>query len=496
MLHSQDLYRLVQSLSKSEKRYFSIYARRHVIGSKNKYIALFELLDSMKNYSEEALKRRAQKVGIAKHLSTTKNYLYRLILAGMRSYETGRNVESSLREALQDVEFLLAKGLYDQCNRMLEKARRLAVEHEKFSLLLDILRKEREIISSRADISRDVERLFDEERRVVRMFNNLNEYQRLSARVFRVIRMHGGTRTSEELRQTRELRSHSLLAGEERALSNYARLFFYSIKAGIAYIEQDIHSMFENCRKHMELTEKLKHAGIATKEQYTDSLHNYIHAAFDAAEINAMQEGIRKLQALQFRDAYWRMRSFTTNASIRTILLLNSGKIDEIEQFLSEFETGYRQLEMSINAEQKRLFALSIAKLYFIIGDIDNALAWNNTILQEGRTELRQDVLSLAQPLNLILQYELGNYDHVASLLAVYRRRKHKYSEKDTTTEFIIQSVHALISAPAKERPQIARERHSMIVRNYSQQTASVYKSGNYSLMKQWLEKIFSVKKS
>ena len=41
-----DLLFLIQSLNQTEKRYFKIYAQRHVIGKSNAYIDLFEAVET------------------------------------------------------------------------------------------------------------------------------------------------------------------------------------------------------------------------------------------------------------------------------------------------------------------------------------------------------------------------------------------------------------------------------------------------------------------
>ena len=45
MKKNSNAFVLVKSLSMSEKRYFKIFSERHIIGSQNKYVALFDQLD-------------------------------------------------------------------------------------------------------------------------------------------------------------------------------------------------------------------------------------------------------------------------------------------------------------------------------------------------------------------------------------------------------------------------------------------------------------------
>ena len=53
---SHKLFNLVKSLSGSEKRYFKLFVNKNQTGKDNKYILLFDALDTQENYDDEALR--------------------------------------------------------------------------------------------------------------------------------------------------------------------------------------------------------------------------------------------------------------------------------------------------------------------------------------------------------------------------------------------------------------------------------------------------------
>ena len=79
------LHELVNSLSGSEKRYFTIFASKHSSSKStkiNKYIQLFNIIDKQSFYDENAIKQAIypnQKIESRK-FSELKHYLYELIL--------------------------------------------------------------------------------------------------------------------------------------------------------------------------------------------------------------------------------------------------------------------------------------------------------------------------------------------------------------------------------------------------------------------------------
>ena len=52
---SSKLFELIKGLRGTEKRYFRIYASRHVIGKQNKYMHLFNTIDKQTNFDEEKI---------------------------------------------------------------------------------------------------------------------------------------------------------------------------------------------------------------------------------------------------------------------------------------------------------------------------------------------------------------------------------------------------------------------------------------------------------
>ena len=53
-----DLYLLIKSLNHSEKRYFTLSASAMVASKQNNYLKLFQVMDGLKTYDEEALLKK------------------------------------------------------------------------------------------------------------------------------------------------------------------------------------------------------------------------------------------------------------------------------------------------------------------------------------------------------------------------------------------------------------------------------------------------------
>jgi hypothetical protein len=112
MIASDELHKLIKSLTQSEKRFFKIYASRHVIGEGNNYVKLFDAISDQKNYNEKIIKEKFAKESFMDRYAAVKNYLHQLILKSMRNFHSASTIDIELKEMLIDIDFLYQKGLY------------------------------------------------------------------------------------------------------------------------------------------------------------------------------------------------------------------------------------------------------------------------------------------------------------------------------------------------------------------------------------------------
>ena len=93
-----NLFSLVKSLTKSEKRQFKLYVGRLGVNSDSKFLNLFNLLDKAKTYNEASI----IKSGIVKkqQLANVKAHLYKQILISLKLNPSHQNVRSQIREQL------------------------------------------------------------------------------------------------------------------------------------------------------------------------------------------------------------------------------------------------------------------------------------------------------------------------------------------------------------------------------------------------------------
>ncbi|MEO1628164.1 MAG: hypothetical protein AAFV25_23650, partial [Bacteroidota bacterium] len=143
----EDLYSLIQSLSKTEKRYFKMEARKAGDKSNSKYIQLFEAIQQMDKYDEEALKKQT----FVKNLSMEKAYLSDAILRSLRNFHSEKSLGARMRDLIANARILQDRELYKQSLRQLTKAKKMAYELHDYLSVLEINRMESSFLLRKQD---------------------------------------------------------------------------------------------------------------------------------------------------------------------------------------------------------------------------------------------------------------------------------------------------------------------------------------------------------
>ena len=243
MKPSTDLFELIKSLSKSEKRFFKLSSSLQS-GDKN-YLKIFDAIDKQKEYDEDLLKECFEGETFIKHFPSEKNHLYKLILKSLRAYHSDNSISSILKQEIKNIEILYKKALYKECNKFLGRAKKLAIEHEKFYYLFEMLSLEKLLLEEAyeaGEFTKDLDALIREERDVIDKLRNLASYHVLYSKINYVFRSGGYVRSDADRALVEEISHHPLIIGRNTALSYRAATICYYIQGFCATANVDMES--------------------------------------------------------------------------------------------------------------------------------------------------------------------------------------------------------------------------------------------------------------
>lgn len=121
MKRKDDLYTLVKSIDKHEKRFFKLYAKLHNKNKSPQYLYLFDILDGMDEFDANRLKLKFSKVLPGKNLSRLKQYLKQHIFNALNAYNKKGLQVLQENEDINTVKVLMDKNLYVMAEKVLKK---------------------------------------------------------------------------------------------------------------------------------------------------------------------------------------------------------------------------------------------------------------------------------------------------------------------------------------------------------------------------------------
>jgi len=431
---SEKLFRLVKSLSGSEKRYFKIFINNKG-GKDNKYLKLFDAIEEQDLFNEEELQQVVypkEQVESRKY-SEMKGYLYDLILKSLQAYDEKTSVDYKLKGMLLSVRTLYKRSLFDDCKDLLHKAKKIAGKYEDFNSGLELLRWEKQIAYAETNIrylDKELERIEEEEKKLVQQIQNISEYRNMFFKVLISVRKDAtsGERNSEKLSFIRE---EKLMNDIENAESYKAKMLYYRVLSLYYLATRNLNKFYETSKRLLKQVESQKYMIAEDASEYISALSNHIIASGSLKNFEEVEETLDKMKAIKGNTLDDELKIYRQYYLGKFRLYIDSG----------EFEKGYEELEEHIknkrkfddNLFRKDTFYIKYFSICFGAGKYEKALYYLNEWLGMSRNIERKDLQSLARILNLIIHYEMNNTDLIESLL----RSTYRFlTDKDFFAEF------------------------------------------------------------
>jgi tetratricopeptide (TPR) repeat protein len=439
MKPSTELFKLIKSLTKSEKRFFKLSSSLQS-GEKN-YLKIFDFIERQSNYDETDLKREFDGETFIKHLPSEKNHLYKLILKSLRAYYSEQSVISTLKQEIKNVEILYNKALYKECEKFVGRAKSTARKYEKFYYWFELINWEKRLLESAyesGEFSTDLDKLVAEEEMVIAKLRNLAEYTVIYSKINLIFRSGGFTRNETERKVVADIADYHLIKGKNTALSTKAASICYYIKGLCAATNRNYDDSFQFFNRTREILDDNPSIKQDSSQRYVMTLFHLLRCHIDNNEFDKANGLIADIRTLSGKKGFNSMdisvRIFG-NTSVQELVLLHAqGEFEKSVDLIPAIEKSQDDYGDKISKEVELLLTYNKAYCYFGIGEYKKALQYLNEVLNDNEQNLRQDIYSFARLFNLVIHYELGNYDFLEYVVKSTNRYLSKH-ERDYEVE-------------------------------------------------------------
>lgn len=422
-----ELFQLIKTLEKAEKRNFKLFVRRNSATDDLKIIQLFDALDKMEGYDEDVLLKKNPELK-KQQLSNLKAHLYKQILSSLRIIRQEDNIDIQLHEQLDNARVLYNKGLYTQSLKILQRIKEMAKSYNQITYWLQALFFEKKIetlhitrsFEDRAEqLAGEVEELNDRLVMVGKLSN-------LALQLYGWYIRMGHARDEQDVTAVKDFFQQRLPEDAHTFNGFYERLYFAQSHAWYAFILQDFLLYYKNCQRWVDLFDREPFMKRVESQHYIKGMHNLLNAHF------MLRNKVRFEETLHSFEAYYDSKeaSLSDNNKVQSFVYLYIAKINS--HFLNgSFSEGLRMVsfieekleehELLLDRHRVLVFYYKIACLYFGAGKFDMAIDYLNRIIN-WKVDLRTDLQCYSRLLHLIAHYELGNTEIMEYLVkSVYR---------------------------------------------------------------------------
>lgn len=451
-----DLFDLIKSLSKSEKRYYKLFAARHVIGEENNYNLLFDFVEGLKEYDEEKIEQHFKGHPFLKRFSMTKKRLFDHILQSLDAFHAASSVEAQLYRMLHSAEILYKKALYDSCASMLNSAEKLAIKEEKFHILLEIRLCFKRLIEneSYSTISKkEIQQHLEDDLHYIEVISSYNRLWNVKSLLFSKLNQEGVARSEEDKNEYKQLVDELKKIPESQDFdSQYLR---NHTRSAYFFAVDDTSSSLLEIHKNISLFQANSRVIQAEPNVYFSALTNAIYSHHAKGEYEEAYHFLGLLKSLpqQLGNAGNEdldIKLFSSINSIELNLLNARGEFLQATDLEPIIEEGYRLYGKKISRIRRAYLGFSLAVAFFGNEDYAGALKWINVILNDPELDQKEDIFCFAQLFNLVIHFELKHQQ----LLPYAIQNAHRYL-KTRNRVFAFESVffkylNKIIKAPSE----------------------------------------------
>lgn len=427
----ESLFRLVKSLDKSEKRYFSIYLTRHSAEGNTHDAELFHIIDKLENPSDKLLKQKITTKKIIENLSVYKHILYKNILKCLNSYHSGKTLEDEVLELYKSSKILYDKCLYEESKKLIHKAKKIVLENQLYTLW-NMLSEMENVIHESLFIPEEYEKRilneFENDYRILKAQENLLQYREIRCKLFYHSKKWGINDKSLNAEHLPELPNEDLYQNENNALSDNAKLKFLEINSLLKYKDAKFKEgiLLENEIQKLITSRSNKHPNVL--QDMLLSLDRMIWCYYMNLNFKKVEEIIEKVNKIPDTNNNIKLIKFQLFTNVELMNKINTGDILNIVEIESRVKKFYNEFGHALSLQKQLILNYNLALLNFVAQDYNRSSYWLETLLSSVSKNVDLDIIISAKLMNIIMQYEqkmhsLVRYSIISTKRFIKRKR-------------------------------------------------------------------------
>lgn len=461
---SEDLFLLIKSLSKSDKRAFRLYVGSFNSDSQKLFIQLFDYIDRSNTLDDAAIKSNVTGL-TSSNYNNLKRHLYSKILISLRLIEKEKKANIKIREYIDFVYVLYGKGLYLQALRLLDKAKTEAKKHHTDFSLLTIIEIEKMIQSNHITRTPDepIRNLVNEAQETINTLQNRITLSNLRITMHKMYIERGHVRNDEEAKEVKSFFEKNLPPIVNQEIGMMEQVYLNQSQVWYHYILNDFANCYHHALKWVLLFKENRELRERDINLYLRGYHYLLTSAFNLKKTAPYKEHLTELEKI--RESNY--RQLTQNSKIVSFLYVHTARLN-LHFLQGTFEEGILDINKTlkrIKQHRRQLDPHKIMVLYFKISwmyignnQAEMAQDYLNHIIKINNMSLREDIQSFARLLHLMSIYDMDDYELLKKQVRLYKTYFNKVKELNDFHKSVMCYFDDIASAPLLDHKKLHTE--------------------------------------
>lgn len=459
---SDELFRLVKSLSVSEVGYFTSHLKKQKSRQINGYLDLVVRLRTESDYDEEAIRKSCRGKELKNNFAYHKDVLHGYVLDSLIACHAHTSITYAVFRYMEAADLLSRRSLFAQALKLLGKANDVAAGYQKFSVLLQVVEAQHRVLKQTKlpDLKQKLKANSKEKKEVLRKIESEDDYAALNDEAFILYREYEKMKTDEKLKELEALMLNPLLKDPATALTFDSKLRFHYIRSNYHQLKGNFIEAMKHREAVLKVWDKFSLFNKELPERYRTDLSNLLSLRLLTGSYKDFEPLLQRLEDMKNDTTEQDAASFRDVFHLRQLYYHNTGRKEEALQLMPAIEKGLKKYDAYINPSRLLSFYFNIVSVYFVCRHYKEALEWTTKIIDTGKNrEVRTDLVDFTYVLEIILHYETGRHTlaeyEVRNTRARLKKNNKLYEFEQLVLLFINRVIHCeltLIASALKQQ--------------------------------------------
>jgi tetratricopeptide (TPR) repeat protein len=408
---SNDLFELIQALTRGEKLFFRKNALHRKTAPGRGYLKLFDLLARSAVYDEPVLLEKLGYTGNRPAFAVLKNYLYNELMNALVQFYRQFNPAAQPVMQAQQLDILAEKGLLEQYMKCWRKCYKEAAANEQFQLMFIlneqlhhlkmnfIVKTNHTELKALINAGEDFSGEYGQLQQLKNFYLHVQLYNKQSQ-----IRLK-----KQETSQVAAMLQNPLIEKLPEHCSFHYYYYFFMCRAVLYYLSHEYQSAYGILDNIKNQLIKNKHIAVTNPYLNIEFINVFYLVAFLCKEYDSFFAFLDQPLNKTFQSDNHKAFLFACRANSYLRYYVTQGQYDEATRHLARIEKDMPPHFAAIPLEMKQLLTGSMGISYFILGQYNDAFHRAKECMKTFHDHPREDIQRYIYPLCIVIAYEMKN---------------------------------------------------------------------------------------